>query len=211
MQLIAIEGLDNAHKRDVAEALVLALQAYDQKVVPLAFPSEGSPLGELLSDWRMHPTRDPYTFEMLQAADKQEAQAIVQVCRDFKTDVVLLSRYVHALYAYGSLACDIDWLVNLTREMVKPDIVLYLDVSAETALRRGGYDVDDPETRPERERLDAVRHGYELSFRDERLGRPHVVRVDANYPAQQVIAAAIAAVSVPIHVTGVTNVTNVTP
>lgn len=196
MKLIAIEGLDNAHKRHVAAALALAYEAHDQKVVPLAFPSEGSPLGELLADWRMHPTRDPHTFELLQAADKQEAQAVVAVCRDFKTDVMLLSRYMHALYAYGSVDCDIDWLVSLTQAMAKPDIVLYLDVTSETSLRRGGYDLDDPEVVRERTRLDAVRYGYELSFREERLGTPEVIRIDANYPEQQVVAAVIAALLV---------------
>lgn len=196
--MIAIEGLDNAHKREVAAALERLYQADDQKIVAFRFPTEQTPLGDLLADWQMHVSRDPHTFELLQAADKQEAQALIQTCRDFGTDVFLVSRYIHALYAYGSVDCEPDWLVGLTQHMQRPDIVLYLDVSAETALRRGGYDSDDPATRPERERLEHVRYGYELAFREERLGSVPVLRIDANFPAELVVAQAVTALALEL-------------
>lgn len=193
MRLIAIEGLDNAYKRDVAAALVTRAAALDEKIVTHRFPSEQSPLGDLLADWRMHPTRDAHTFELLQAADKQEAQLIMQVCADFQTDTFLVQRYIHALYAYGSVACEQDWLVHLTQAMRRPDLVLYLDIDSETALRRGGFLPTDLGYDKEHAACEAVRYGYELAFREERLGTAPVVRIPAHQSREVVVAQAMQA------------------
>lgn len=195
MRVIAIEGLDHAYKRDVTQALVARAAALDEKIVTHRFPSEQSPLGDLLADWRMHPARDARTFELLQAADKQEAQLILNVCEDFKTDTFIVQRYIHALYAYGSVECDQDWLVHLTQGMRKPDVVLYLDVDADTVLRRGGFVPSDHQYAKEHAACEAVRYGYELAFREERLGSAPVIRIPAHLGQEAVVAHAVQALA----------------
>lgn len=173
MKIIAIEGLDKAGKRDAVAELKRQFERRGLKVVDYAFPSESTPIGTLIQDWNINAQPDPHTFELLQAADKQNAQLLFEACEGFQVDIFLIDRYVHALWANGAVHNESTWLKGLTRHMRMPNAVVYLDVEPEVSLRRAGAEA----TTRELERLRLVRDTYLASFVASDMP---ILQVDAN-------------------------------
>lgn len=173
MKIVAVEGLDKAGKRATVERLKEKFEADGLTVVDYTFPSEGTPIGQLIQDWQMDAVSDARTFELLQAADKQNAQTLFTMCEGFQVDVFLVDRYVHALWANGALSCEPAWLAQLTHHMRLPDAVVYLDVDPEVSLMRQGVKLTDKRLSEARR----IRDAYLASFVGSEMP---ILQIDAN-------------------------------
>ena len=148
--LIAIEGVDGAGKRTLAQGLREAFEAAGRSVATLAFPRYGQSVAADVAAEALHGQHGDlassvYAMAMLFALDRAGgAETIRDLRRDH--DVVILDRYVasNAAYSAARLHQDaggevVDWVHQIEYQRLQlpaPDWQVLLGVSAELAGRR---------------------------------------------------------------------------
>lgn len=75
---------------------------------------------------------------LFSAADKMRHMAMEVIPNLKKNNIVISDRYVYSAYAYflERGISDINWLKSINDAIIEPDIVFYLDVSADVAYKR---------------------------------------------------------------------------
>ena len=148
--LIAIEGVDGAGKRTLAQGLSTALLATGRSVTTLAFPRYGQSVTADVAAEALHGQHGDlassvYAMAMLFALDRAGAAAqIRELCGEH--DVVILDRYVasNAAYSAARLHQDADgevvgWVHQIEYQRMQvpaPDWQVLLGVSTELAGQR---------------------------------------------------------------------------
>ena len=148
--LIAIEGVDGAGKRTLAQGLCTAFEAAGRSVGTLAFPRYGQSVAADVAAEALHGQHGDlassvYAMAMLFALDRAGAAAqIRELCGGH--DMVILDRYVasNAAYSAARLHQDaggevVDWVHQIEYQRLQlpaPDWQVLLGVSAELAGRR---------------------------------------------------------------------------
>ncbi len=134
---IVLEGGDGSGKTTQARSLQSALRHEGHKAHSTAEPSR-STVGRLIRRRILHGKKtSPEVEALLFAADRflHLESEILPALADGK--IVLCDRYVYASFAYqGAQGVNADWLREINRFAVKPDLALYLDVPAETGMSR---------------------------------------------------------------------------
>jgi dTMP kinase len=136
-KLIAIEGIDQAGKRTQAHLLATKFRRMGRPVSVWSFPDYRTPVGKQLRAYLKRRIRlDPHTVHLLYAANKWEV-ADKLTNRLEHGDVVIVNRYTPSNLVYGvAHGLPHDWLASLEEQLPKPDVVVVLDVSPRTSLRR---------------------------------------------------------------------------
>jgi dTMP kinase len=151
--LIAIEGVDGAGKRTLAQGLCTAFEAAGRSVATLAFPRYGQSVAADVAAEALHGQHGDlassvYAMAMLFALDRAGAGAqIHELCNGH--DVVILDRYVasNAAYSAARLHQDADgevvgWVHQIEYHRLQlpaPDWQVLLGVSAELADQRARH------------------------------------------------------------------------
>jgi dTMP kinase len=151
--LIAIEGVDGAGKRTLAEGLRSGFEADGLRVASLAFPRYGQSVPADVAAEALHGEHGDlatsvYAMAVLFALDRAGAvELIAGLRRDH--DVVILDRYVasNAAYSAARLHQDADgevvaWVRRFEYDRLRlppPDWQVLLDVSAELASERARH------------------------------------------------------------------------
>ena len=142
-KFIVLEGLDGAGTTTQLERLAGKIRALGLPVLTTREPSDG-PLGHLLrqalSGRLMLPAGrgplSPETLALMFAADRMDhLSAQVRPALDAGT-VVLCDRYVLSSLAYQGASVPMEWVNELNREALAPDLTLFIEVDAETAAKR---------------------------------------------------------------------------
>ena len=148
--LIAIEGVDGAGKRTLAQRLSTALQAAGRSVATLAFPRYGQSVAADVAAEALHGQHGDlassvYAMAMLFALDRAAAAAQIRELCD-NHDVVILDRYVASNAAYSAARLRqgadgevVDWVHQMEYRRLQlpaPDWQVLLGVSAELAGQR---------------------------------------------------------------------------
>jgi dTMP kinase len=144
--LIAIEGVDGAGKRTLANGLTSAFEAAEKSVTTLAFPRYGQSIAADVASEALHGRHGDlassvYAMAMLFALDRAEIEALSR-----GHDVVILDRYVASNAAYSAARLHQDatgevvaWVHELEYQRLGlpvPNRQLLLDVSIELAAQR---------------------------------------------------------------------------
>ena len=148
--LIAIEGVDGAGKRTLAQGLRGAYEAAGRSVATLAFPRYGQSVTADVAAEALHGQHGDlassvYAMAMLFALDRAGgADQIRDLCRDH--DVVILDRYVASNAAYSAARLHqradgevVGWVHEIEYRRLHlpvPDWQVLLGVSAELADQR---------------------------------------------------------------------------
>jgi len=134
---IVLEGGDGSGKTTQARSLQSALTHEGYKAHSTAEPSR-STVGRLIRRRILHGKKtSPEVEALLFAADRflHLESEILPALADGK--IVVCDRYMYASFAYqGAQGVNADWLREINRFAVKPDLALYLDVPAETGMSR---------------------------------------------------------------------------
>lgn len=175
--LIVLEGIDRSgkgtHAKRLAERLGAALMKY---------PARHTPIGRLIDGW-LHGTielgqyvdgtfakaswyNNALAGQALLLANKIEIEAGLRE-RLRMNGRVVSDRYTPSAFAYGAAdGLDRDWLVESHRELIRPDLCILLDITAEESMARKGrpedeaYDGDVGRlTRARDHYLDIAKHG----------------------------------------------------
>ncbi len=194
---IAFEGLDGSGKTTQVALLSDFLRARGHAVFTTREPG-GTPIGEriraVLHDVR-HAEMHPHTELLLYAASR--AQLVAQEIRPrlARGEIVLSDRFADSTLAYqgygrGLPLETLHTILDFATDGLRPDLVVYLDVSPEVGLRRN---VQAAAEGAEWNRMDAqtldfyrrVAQGYEALLA---ANAPRWVRVDASAPVEAVQA-----------------------
>ena len=151
--LIAIEGVDGAGKRTLAQGLRAAFEAAGRSVATLAFPRYGQSVAADVAAEALHGQHGDlassvYAMAMLFALDRAGgAETIRDLCRYH--DVVILDRYVASNAAYSAARLHqqadgevVGWVHDIEYHRLHlpaPDWQVLLRVSAELADQRARH------------------------------------------------------------------------
>ncbi len=134
--LIAIEGIDGSGKTTVARFLEEELRKRGYDVVRFKEPTDskyGRKIRQILKERKLSPKEVLELFLKDREIDVEEN--IVPALKSGK--IVIMDRYYYSTIAYqGALGLDVEEIKKLNEKFPKPDLVIVLDVSPETALKR---------------------------------------------------------------------------
>jgi len=135
-KFIAIEGIDGSGLSTQSAELFKRLNEMGHQTYKTKEPSDG-PVGGVLRlalTHRIEITQG--TFGLLFAADRLDHlnNEIVPKLREGVN--VITDRYCFSNYAYQGTDMDIDWLIEINRHCLIPDLTIFLDVDPNECKRR---------------------------------------------------------------------------
>jgi len=135
---ICIEGLDASGKTTHARRLVRKLKRKGFKAMYTTEPSPGE-IGEFIRTYILQrEKRVPGAVEaLLFAVDRVEhlEQRVKPALQ--KGKIVVSDRYVYSSLAYqGAAGLDLNWIKEINRTAISPDLAIYIDVSPEILIKR---------------------------------------------------------------------------
>lgn len=134
---IVFEGLDRSGKSSQSELLAKKLNAYK-----LNFPNrENCESGRLLDLYLKDSSvsMGNEAVHLLFSMNRWETKT--QIIQKLEQGInVVCDRYAYSGVAYSAAkGLDFDWCLGADRGLLRPDIVFYIDVSAETIASRSGF------------------------------------------------------------------------
>ena len=140
-RFIVFEGLDGSGKSTALEGLVLKMkrQAPEKNIYITREPSDGE-IGRLIRRALTHEiVLDPKTFTLLFAADRYEHIRGEVIPALERGEDVFCDRYYYSNLAYQGDVASMEQILNfnsLARELIRPDLVFYVDTPAEICMDR---------------------------------------------------------------------------
>lgn len=129
--LVAFEGIDGAGKTTQSKRLLAKLRELGVRASWSKEPSDGR-IGALIrSALRGEIDLDQRTLALLFAADRIEHMRSLPV-----NCVTIIDRYILSSLAYQGVFMPFEWILELNKWVELPDVVFYLDLSPEVALKR---------------------------------------------------------------------------
>lgn len=163
---IAFEGIDGSGKSTQVKLLSERLTEAGHKVYVTAEPTKGE-IGLLIRNIFNHKTEaDHRTIAALFVADRldhllNKTNGVLKKLEEGFT--VITDRYYFSSYAYHGTHMDMDWVIeanSLSADLLQPDLNIYIDVSAETSIKRLNEGRDSKELYETIENLFNVREKY---------------------------------------------------
>ena len=178
-KFIVIEGTDAAGKATQSKRLAARLERSGCEVLLLSFPRYETPLGKAIlrhlkgeisvtqpefpdtpGDGVIAAPEDALIFQTMMTADKLDATTQITDALS-RGAYVIADRWWPSAYAYGVAdGVDPDWLIRLHEFLLQPDLMLFLDVTSEEALRRRPQARDRYER--DRTKQELVRQNYHV-------------------------------------------------
>jgi len=142
--MLVFEGIDKAGKATQARLLSRRLEKEGYRCKIISFPVYTTPIGKelklSLQGRRRYPLQVRY---LLMSANRWEMKEKIE---SRNVDLLILNRYIHSNIAYGiASGLDRNWLESLDSGLPQPDLVVLLDISPTTSLKRKlkGRDVNE--------------------------------------------------------------------
>ncbi len=170
-KFIVFEGIDGSGKSTQIGLLAKNLESRGIECVQTLEPTFGM-VGEVLHDILSGKrVADPKVTASLFVADRldhilNEENGILKSLNEGRT--VICDRYYFSSYAYQSVDVPREWVIDANRlaaETLRPDAVIFIDISADTAMDRISKNRESTELYENRERLEKVREGYFSAFK----------------------------------------------
>jgi len=195
---IVIEGIDGAGKATQAKSLASWLEAKGYKVFLTEEPTNGK-IGKLIRMILSNTTNRRFirmasheedkesiiyyniVLALLFAADR--AEHVEKIKKELKKGKVVISeRYLDSSLAYqGTSGLSIKWIKEINKFAIPPDLIIYLDISAETGIKRIASR-NLREFFEKKEFLTRVRETYLSLFEKEK----NVIIIDASQEIEKV-------------------------
>jgi dTMP kinase len=155
--LVVLEGLDRSGKSTQCERLVSQLRHNGKQVEHLRFPNRTTPIGQMINSYLSGATQtEDHVIHLLFSANRWESAAEIERLINDGVSVVI-DRYYYSGCVYTAAkqipAMDLAWCRQPEVGLPRPDICLFLDVSAEAAMSRGGYGAERYEKKEMQDRV----------------------------------------------------------
>ncbi|KAF7192619.1 Thymidylate kinase [Pseudocercospora fuligena] len=178
--LIVFEGLDRSGKSTQCARLAQQLQNLGHKVHAHRFPDRSTAIGQMINSYLSgSSSQEDHAIHLLFSANRWEAAERIKELINSGTTVVI-DRYYYSGCVYSAAkqnpTMDLAWCRHMEVGLPRPDLCLFLDVSAEDAAKRGGFGTERYE---KQEMQDRVRElfGEMRTHEDE---KEDIVRIDAG-------------------------------
>ncbi|KAF2125467.1 thymidylate kinase [Dothidotthia symphoricarpi CBS 119687] len=186
-KLIVFEGLDRAGKSTQCQKLVENLQKDGVKVRHMRFPDRTTPIGQMINSYLAgYSEQEDHVIHLLFSANRWEAAPSIQADLAAGTTVII-DRYYYSGCVYSAAkhnpSLSLEWARHPDVGLPRPDLCIFLDISAEDATMRGGYGTEKYE---KKEMQDWVRVLFESLM--ERKEGGDFVRIDAGGSLEEVQA-----------------------
>lgn len=135
---IVIEGIDGSGKDTHIKSLSNELRDRGFKVLETAEPSRDR-VGSFLKRYAKNKGRrlPPETEALLFAADRYEHVKDIIAPALARGQIVISNRYLYSTLAYqGAAGVDLDWIREMNRFAIKPNLAVLLDILPEYSLHR---------------------------------------------------------------------------
>jgi len=187
---IVIEGIDGAGGTTQTNLLKKFLEEKNFEVELIKYPDYSNPIGKLIDEF-LNKKFDfsPETQFGLYALDMvKDREKILESLKEGK--IVLADRYIHSTLAYQCMAKEFPLEKGLKFveifELPKPDLVILLDIKAETSIRRKFREKNELDRHEaDREFLERVREGY-LKLAEEKIFAKEWIIVDGEKSIEKV-------------------------
>jgi len=132
---IVLEGIDGAGKTTIAYKLIEYLERKGFEAIYTYEPYDSLYVKALKTQY--NDIRDAYLDALTYAADRLVHLKIVILPSLMKGAMVVCDRYYYSSVAYQTAqGASMDWVLEINRYALKPDLAIYLDVDPETGLMR---------------------------------------------------------------------------
>jgi len=197
-RLLVLEGLDGAGTTTQAALLAERLRAAGRRVHLTAEPS-GGPIGALIRQVLKgriggapggREPFDPWALALLFAADRRDHHG-TEIAPKLAAGIdVVCDRFTTSSLAYqGAQLGDMDWVAGANREAADAEVVLFLRVRPEIALRRRHAASVDREIFEVSAFQRKVARRYEEAIARQRDAGQAVVEIDGERSVDEVAAA----------------------
>ena len=172
-RFIVLEGIDGAGTTTQASRMASWLEARGVQTLVTREPSDG-PVGMVIRNALRGRIRLPScagsgelpkeTIALLFAADRidhLQAEIIPALAQGVW---VISDRYVQSSVAYQGTLIELDWVAEINRYAVEPDLTLFLEVDVDEALRRIGSTRVQTDIFEEKGLLTRIADGYRAFY-----------------------------------------------
>ncbi|KAF1996475.1 P-loop containing nucleoside triphosphate hydrolase protein, partial [Amniculicola lignicola CBS 123094] len=142
-KLIVFEGLDRAGKSTQCQMLIESLRARGERVRGVRFPDRSTPIGQMIDGYLSgEKEQEDHVIHLLFSANRWES--VPSILSDIEAGTTLvIDRYYYSGMIYSAAKSNptlsLPWARHPDVGLPRPDLVLFLDISAEEAAKRGGY------------------------------------------------------------------------
>lgn len=201
-RFVVFEGLDGSGQTTQAKLLAKWISDCSEIAYYTKEPSDG-PFGSILklllakrlvfTNGKSEPgLHDEVTMALAFAADRADHLRNDVVPKLKKGIYVVGDRYYLSSLAYQSVAADYEWIRELNRNSVRPDLTIFLDVSVEKCVARMRAQRWHVELYEEVDSLRSVRENYLTAISRLREQGEQVEIVDGSLEIKDVHAAVVA-------------------
>lgn len=160
-KFIVIEGIDGCGKSTQMELLEKRLRKRKSSIVFTQEHTRGGVAGRAIERVVHRKSKlPPLALQFLFVADRIDhlKKVVEPALKEGKT--VISDRYSWSTIAYGSLVADTEWLWQLHRYCLAPDLVILIDVPARAAVERIFDGREDLTIFEKRKKLRRIRKTY---------------------------------------------------
>lgn len=192
-KFIVFEGADGSGKSTLSGMLHQYLNSIDQKTYKTFEPTNG-PIGSVLRNILTKRIKaDEKTIGAMFLADRidhisNETNGMLSYLdRGYH---VISDRYYYSSYAYHVPHLSLDWVIDansVCAEMLRPDIVFYIDISVETSMERISKNRQSVDLFESKERITKVINNYKSAIEQEGH-KDNVVIINGERPIEEVYA-----------------------
>jgi len=129
---IVFEGITGSGKKSHINLLAEDLRKVGKVVTLIGFPNFETEIARLTKRTPF----DSHTLSLLYAADRSQYQERIKSLLETE-NIIICDRYSYSNFAYqGARGMDLEWLINLEKNIIKPKIVFLIDVPVDTSMTR---------------------------------------------------------------------------
>ncbi|OZJ02075.1 hypothetical protein BZG36_04960 [Bifiguratus adelaidae] len=138
--LVVVEGCDRAGKSTQCSLLVEYLQSSGIKAHLLKFPNRTTPIGTMIDSYLSNKSQlDDRAIHLLFSANRWEAMDEMEKLIQSGVTLVV-DRYAYSGVAFSAAkGLDLTWCKSCDVGLITPDVVIFLDLPIEDAMKRGGF------------------------------------------------------------------------
>lgn len=192
-KFIVFEGVDASGKSTVSQMLFDKLNGEKTSIYKTAEPTN-SPIGSIIRNiLNKRIVADEKTIGALFVADRLDHlnNPINGILSYLDKGIHVISdRYYYSSYAYHVPHLSMDYVIAANKEcadILRPDIVFYLDISVEESLRRLNASRQFLDLFETKERITSVVNNYKEAIRREGE-KDNVVIIDGEQPVEEVFS-----------------------
>ena len=191
-KFIVFEGIDGSGKSTISNLLFEKLNSKFGNIYRTSEPTD-SPIGSVIRNiLNKRIVSDEKTIGALFLADRLDhiQNPVTGILNYLKKGINVISdRYYYSSYAYHVPSFSMDWLINANKicaDLLRPDIVFYLDISVEESLKRLGNSRQFHDLFETKEKIEQVTKNYKEAIKREGK-KDNVVIIDGNRSVQEII------------------------